>query len=144
MAKLEHIYVVGAPLDGRFASLGRSWEDPSRIRAFARIEEAVYAEATGDVCVPGYFAGEADPMPMASASPTEVVKALRTAGFDEYLYISEGEGEYAGEVWLEPQDTVLWVESLMPIQAQVLRSIFDRHADPSVVGRRSIYEVEVK
>lgn len=144
MVELKHIYVVGAPSDERFASLGRSWEDPARIRAFARIEDAVLAEATGDVCVPGYFAGEADPMPMASASPTEVAKALRTAGFEEYLYISDGEGQYAGEVWLEPQDTALWVESLTAVQAQVLRLIFDRHADPSVVGRRSIYEVEVR
>ena len=144
MVELKHIYVVGAPSDGRFASLGRSWEDPARIRAFARIDQAVIAEATGDVCIPGYFAGEADPMPMASASPTEVAKALRMAGLDEHVHVYEGDGAYEGEVWLEPRNTALWVESLTPTHAQALRSIFDRHADPSVVGRRPIYEVEVK
>ena len=144
MVELKHIYIVGAPSDGRFASLGRSWEDPRRIRAFARIDQAVIAEATGDVCIPGYFGGEEDPTPMSSSSPTEVAKAIRTSGLDEYLYVSEGEGPYAGEVWMEPKDTALWVESLTPTHAEALRQIFDRHADPSVVGRRSIYEVEVK
>ena len=144
MARLEHIYIVGTPAEGDYASLGRSWEDPSYIRAFARIDEAVFAEATGDVCIPGYFAGEEDPMPMSSSTPAEVVAALRDAGISKHLEIYEGEDEYDGEIWMSAKTTNLWVERLPADKAQALRTIFDRHADPAIVGRRSIYQVEVK
>jgi len=144
VVELKHIYLVGTPAEGAFASLGRSWEDTSRIRAFAEIGDAVFAEASGDVCIPGYFAGEEDPMPMASCTPKDVASTLRTAGFGQLIEICQGQDEYEGEVWIYARKTNLWVEQLTPAQANELRTVFDRHADPAIVGRRSVYRVEVK
>ncbi len=140
MTHLKQIYLVGTAPEGDYASFGRSWHDTRRIRAFADVRGAARAEALGDVCIPGYFAGEDDPSPMSSASTSEIVAALKWSGIADHLNIDVYDGEL--ELWSE--GTNLWVENLTADQAQDLRTLFDRHADPSIVGRRSIYRVEVK
>jgi hypothetical protein len=141
MVHSKHVYVVGTPSDtGEFASIGRSWAAPRRILAWTRIEDAVFAEASGEVCIPGYFIGDDSPAPMSSLGAEEIVAELREAGLEALVNLSIWEDEL--DFWSE--GTRLWVETLTAEQAAVLRRVFDRHADPAIVGRRAIYRVDLE
>jgi hypothetical protein len=144
VAHLRRIYIVATEdRYSAYVSIGRRWTDASRIAAFATAREAILANAAGEVFVPGYFVGEDSPRPLSSLDMDALIARLEDIGVcgDKAPVRAN---VYDGELDFWSNGTNLWFEDLTLRQLAAMREIFDRHADPSIVGTRRVYEIEVE
>lgn len=140
----QAIYIVGTNADSGYRSYARRMDAPRELAAFASAHEATFAEARGDMFVPGLLFGEESPAPMSSVPVVELAALLQAC--TKGLAISTDAHEWQGkhDLWVWIDGSVYDWEKWPVGQLREFIECFDRRNDTSIVGRRYVERIELE